>query len=828
MDTRWRSIREDGSEYPGSEHPAMISLKTGKKIENAIMGVFNPHYEEIRWIRINSIPQFLHGEKNPYQVYSTFEDITEQRKAEENINLFFNVTLDMLCIANFEGYFIRISPSWSETLGWTEDELLAKPYVEFIHPDDIETTLEIVKEIEKGKNVFDFENRYRCKDDSYRWFSWKTYMVADRGIVIGAARDITEKKKAEEELKRSEENFRKAVENSPLAMASAIGGKIDITNKMFTEKFGYTIQDLPTIDDWFDTVYPDPDYRHEVISDWNDRVKKASQGDGKIFPNEVTIQCKDGTKKEVEITATLMGGRVLASFYDITKRKEEEEALRYAKEAAETANRAKSEFLANMSHEIRTPLNAVIGFSELLTVMVEDEKQSNYLGSIKTAGRSLLTLINDILDLSKIEADMMEIHPGPVNLNIMFREIEQIFSAKIAEKGLFFNLKINEELPSALIIDEIRLRQVLLNLVGNAIKFTKEGYVALIVEKNIIKDDKSTFDIIISVEDTGIGIPEKDYDLIFDAFRQQADHDTKVFGGTGLGLSISKKLVEMMNGEITVMSKVDTGSNFIVVLKNVAVASVEPSVEKGVPFDYSGIAFHEARALVVDDVSSNRILVKELLTKSNLNVLEAENGQEALLVANEFMPDIIIMDLRMPIMDGFEALKNIRENPKLKEITVIALTASADRTDLEMLHERGFNGYLTKPVNISDLYKEISQYIPYTKIDKTRESLLNIREEINSLNYKEISNLSQLIHDLKSEVKPAIDALKGVIKMGTIKEVSNSIILLGENHNVHLLVGYGKELFKFADRYDIGKIKKALNNFYPILEKIISLENDDE
>jgi len=255
-------------------------------------------------------------------------------------------------------------------------------------------------------------------------------------------------------------------------------------------------------------------------------------------------------------------------------------ALQYALERAEqlaikaeAANRAKSEFLANMSHEIRTPMNAILGLSGLLDSLIADKKQKNYLETIKSSGMSLLTLINDILDLSKIEAGKMELHYEPVNPYSLFSEIKNIFSLSISRKGLKFVMDIASDIPESLLLDDVRLRQILFNLVGNAVKFTEKGQIKLSARKAADQDKEGMIDLIIAVEDTGIGIDPQSQEKIFEAFRQQDGQSTKRYGGTGLGLTISKRLVEMMGGTITVKSKVNKGTTFEITLPRVSIAA---------------------------------------------------------------------------------------------------------------------------------------------------------------------------------------------------------------------------------------------------------------
>ena len=250
--------------------------------------------------------------------------------------------------------------------------------------------------------------------------------------------------------------------------------------------------------------------------------------------------------------------------------------LKYAKIEADKANEAKSEFLANMSHEIRTPLNAVIGISELLSNTIKDKKQQNYMKTINNAGNSLLLIINDILDLSKIDSGKMELNYKPIKLHAIFKEIETIFMQEVQRKEIEFLVEIPNHIPEMILFDEIRIRQILLNLIGNAVKFTEKGYVKLsikVLPSN--KRDMRHVDLHLSIEDTGIGIPENEKERIFQAFTQISGQSIKKYGGTGLGLSITKKLVEMMNGKISLKSEVGKGSQFLVEFTNVQIVDVQ-------------------------------------------------------------------------------------------------------------------------------------------------------------------------------------------------------------------------------------------------------------
>ncbi|MCP4110967.1 MAG: transporter substrate-binding domain-containing protein [Desulfobacteraceae bacterium] len=585
--------------------------------------------------------------------------------------------------------------------------------------------------------------------------------------------ELEEHMLAEKELRKSRKRFKTLVSNIPGATYRCL------CDSHRTMKF---------ISDGIEDIcgYPSSDFLDNVVRTYAgiihpDDVKMVEDAvfDGirekKPFLTEYRIIHADGSVRHVYERGTgvfndqgelaFLDGAV----FDITERKLSEEALKKAKEEAESANRAKSEFLANMSHELRTPLNAVTGFSELLSSLVSDNKQKSYLEAIKTAGKSLLVLINDILDLSKIEAGKMEIIPEPVNLQIIFSEIEQIFKIKTEANNLEFIIDIDEDMPCTLILDETRLRQILLNLVGNAVNFTEKGYIR-VSAKNKYKTE-TRIDLTISVEDTGIGIPEQEQESIFDSFKQQYGQSSRTYGGTGLGLSISRRLTEMMNGRITVRSKVGTGSTFEITLRDVDVLSVSEVIATGYEsFDIENISFEKAKILVTDDVESNRNILSELLTRVNLDVLTAENGQEAVLMAREYQPDIIFMDIRMPVMNGLEAAKKLKNNPKTKDIPVIAITASSSSDEKAKVLGKGMDGYMAKPINMPALFEEISQYLSFYEKDKQNAA------HFTYLNYEDIERPDELAEALRNDILPSLESLQGVMIMDDIKEFAKKLL----------------------------------------------------
>lgn len=481
-----------------------------------------------------------------------------------------------------------------------------------------------------------------------------------------------------------------------------------------------------------------------------------------------------------------------------------------AKETAEIANRAKSEFLANMSHEIRTPLNAVIGFSELLSSLTVDAKQKSYVESIKIAGRSLLTLINDILDLSKLEANKLEIRHTPINLEILIQEVTQIFSLKAREKDLELTIHISKDLPAVIMLDEVRIRQILFNLISNAMKFTDKGFVRVKVKTWKFRKAKE-FSLIISVEDSGIGISKEHHKNIFESFKQSDGQDSKKYGGTGLGLTITKKLVEMMDGYIRVRSELNVGSKFSLILRNVSI-STDKAVNKDLAFfDFKEVRFEKATILVVDDVQSNRTLLKEWLAQMELSVIEAADGLKALNSAQRRVPDLILMDIRMPIMDGIEATEMIRKNPKTQNIPVIVLTASY--VDEESLANKRslFDGYVLKPFKPQELFFEISKFLKVKSQFQTKEEVLIERE----LDTKELEEIKTI---LKEEFYPRWEDINTVNEMDAIISFGQDLSKLGERYKIHKITEYGEKLIQLAETCDIRNLMITINQFPKLME----------
>ena len=378
------------------------------------------------------------------------------------------------------------------------------------------------------------------------------------------------------------------------------------------------------------------------------------------------------------------------------------------KQIAEDASRAKSEFLSNVNHEIRTPLHVVTGFTQLLARTETTEKQKKYIKSILSGSDSLMNIINDVLDLAKIEAGKLNIELVRFDLHEMLTDVEGMFSKLSAKKGLSFQLLISKNTPRIIITDKNRLKQVLLNLLSNAVKFTTTGGIKLLVDSSSTKTPHRT-DLSFSVEDSGIGIPEEYHHKIFNQFEQQDGQDSRKFGGTGLGLAICLKLAQLLNGKIAFSSKPELGSVFTLKLYGVEMFDVLPETNNHT--EETQQRLNATKILIVDDMQANRELVMNFLEDQPVELSEAENGRQAIEQARKHKPDLILMDIKMPEMDGIEATRIIKDDEELKVIPVVAITASSLQEDNTQLKKTLFDDYLTKPIKIAKLLKVLSYYL---------------------------------------------------------------------------------------------------------------------
>lgn len=511
---------------------------------------------------------------------------------------------------------------------------------------------------------------------------------------------------------------------------------------------------------------------------------------------------------------------------DVSKLKEYEKELLKSREEAVIANKHKSDFLASMSHEIRTPMNAIIGFSELLQNRLKNNKNLEYLNSIVTSGRNLLKIINDILDLSKIEANKFELQIDTADIRNVIFDIEQIFSIKVSQKGLLLRTKVDDKIPGWLLIDESRIRQILLNIVGNSVKFTSSGYIEIDVRADKIDTRKKQADISIDIIDSGIGIAEAELQKIFEAFHQPGDQKLKTYGGTGLGLTISKKLVEMMNGSISVESRLNHGTKFTVRLPGIGIPG-ESTLKRDIVANDSGKGynFRNARVLIVDDIEFNRRLIAELLKSYNLSVFEAGSGEEALALSNDMNPDMVLLDMKMPDMNGYECAQIMKQNSFGTKFPIVLISASTMKSDEASIFAC-FDEYMLKPVIKADLLRILKKFLPYDTVsdievfDKSGESTPFFDINNVEFNVRRDSNGMQLLYNLDNRFRVAKDILKETLMLSELQAFAFNIIEQGEKFAEDSIIFYGNDLLRYCDSLDFEKIMEYLGDYDTLIEKL--------
>jgi two-component system sensor histidine kinase EvgS len=616
--------------------------------------------------------------------------------------------------------------------------------------------------------------------------------------------------------KESENQMSMLIDNIPLnVIVSSFDGSVLRANAFALNTFNISAEDI---------------YKYNVLSFYantteRDEIIKIIKSEGKIDKRIVTFRRLD--KSEMNIMISIIPivyddkKALLSIMIDLTERIKIEEDLRDAKELADSANKSKSEFLANMSHEIRTPMNAIIGFTELLDEEVKEIRLKRYVKTIKSAGHTLLTLINDILDLSKIEAGKIEIHKHATNLYDLCEDVLSIFIMRVREKDIDLILDIDSNLPKSLLIDDIRLRQILVNLIGNSIKFTEKGFIKLIISACNVDEHLSKLDLEMIVEDTGMGIDKSQLENIFKSFEQQEGQDNRKFGGTGLGLSITKRLTEMMGGKILVESIKSKGSKFFLYFYNVDISSIQAldQKEEHEIIKAKNIRFEPAKILVVDDIEDNLELIAKSFEYTSLTVITAVDGYDAIRQYRKENPDIILMDIRMPNMDGYEAARKIKE---LNEtIPIIALTASIMEDESECIKSKDFNAYLRKPILRDELFLELSYFLNYDKVE-TVDDDISIYSAF-ELNENAFLNRVKIIDEMQQSITPLYIKAKSSNNIAEIKVFTANIDILAQKYDIEILKQYVLKLNEATTSFDIAQIQVLLNEYTGIQKQFESL-----
>ncbi|MCT7984891.1 PAS domain S-box protein [Laspinema sp. A4] len=658
----------------------------------------------------------------------------ELRQSEERWQLALQGNNDGIWDWNLKTNEAFFSSRWKEILGYEDHELLnhSNTWVSRIHPHDGSWVMQAIKEHFYGQtSYFATEHRLRCKNDTYKWVLARgqaLWDVAGHPIrMVGSITDITDRKLAEEALAESERKYRDLVETSQEMIFSMNSqGYFTFVNQAVKEIYGYEPEDM--IGHHFSEFKPS-----EYKNNNPDQAAFDEIVAGHSLSQYETIDiAKDGRPIYLLINAisrqdaqgNLLGLTGTAS--DITQRKQAELALQQAKESADAASKAKGEFLSKMSHELRTPLNAILGFTQILN---RDNslkpQQQDYLGIISRAGEHLLTLINDVLEMSKIEAGRISLNETSFDLYRLLTSLEEMFKLKAESQGLQLMFERNFDVPQFIKTDESKLRQVFINLLGNAIKFTEQGGVIVRVttkspsfplngqlssNSNSHGEENQTY-LVCEIEDTGPGISPEEMDNLFDPFFQ-TETGRNSQSGTGLGLPISRQFVQLMGGEITVNSTVKKGTIFKFNLK-ISSAEGMSEITQQSSQRVIGLAANQPtyRILVVEDKWESRLLLVNLLSPVGFEVREATNGAEAVRISQSWQPHLIWMDMQMPVMDGYEATKQIKQANIGQIPVIIGLTASAFEENRIKVLEAGCDDFASKPFREPVIFEKMAEHL---------------------------------------------------------------------------------------------------------------------
>ncbi|EDX74669.1 PAS fold family [Coleofasciculus chthonoplastes PCC 7420] len=672
---------------------------------------------------------------------ATFSDITE-RKQTEQILADYNQTLatqvrertvelnEAQRLAHLGNWSFDVNSkkiSWSDEVfricgrDPSQSEPSYEQLLQQIHRDDVaQFQHDIEQAMTEGKS-YEHEQRIVRSDGSIRYVLAKGEAILNSsGQVVqlfGTVQDISERKLIEEQLRESEEKFRQLAENiQDVFFILSYTGEILYINPVYEQIWQRTCQSLyDNPRSWLDSVFPE-DYPSTVAA-----MERQLQ-DSTDFDQVYRITRPNGEIRWIRARSFPVPHQKTYRFVgiaeDITDRKQIELALTEAKDAAETANRAKSTFLANMSHELRTPLNAIMGFTQLMqrSSTFPADYQEN-LQIIYRSSEHLLTLINQVLDLSKIEAGRITLNQTVFDLYALLRDVENLFQIKARDKGLQLLFDYSDQVPQYVQTDAVKLRQVLINLLSNAFKFTQEGGISVKVSRGIDVGETPTANkpeeitLQFEIEDTGAGMAAEELESIFDAFIQSKtgkQHQE----GTGLGLSISRKFVQLMGGDLTVASQVDQGTVFRFEIRvKLADASQVPSQQlkrRIIALESNQPCY---RILIVDDQIDNRQLLIQLLNPLGFLLQEATNGKDAIAIWQNWQPHLIFMDMRMPIMDGYEATQQIKATTQGQATAIIAVTASSLDSQKAVILSMGCDGFISKPFRDGEIFDAIHQHL---------------------------------------------------------------------------------------------------------------------
>jgi PAS domain S-box-containing protein len=719
LDPAYAPVGPDGTPLPEAERPSVRAMRSGAPVRDVLLGVRRPDGARL-WLLVSAYP-LRDAAGRVTQVLQTFMDITARHEAEEALRrseqrwrTLFEAAPIGINTSDGQVRLTAVNDAYCALTGYTREELLRAEPLHVYPPEQREALL--------------VEFRRRFAEDvrepgEYTLLTrtGERRTILGRGTTVAGPEgqterlsfvvDITAHKQLEEALRQSEQTFRTVIEAAPISICVLNAyDRFEIVNDAYCALTGYAREELLAAE--VGDLHP-PEERAADLAQLHARFAADRRG-----PVEYTLRTKTGERRTLLASGATIRTpdgptRRLGFLVDITERKAAEEALRQANLELERANRAKSEFVATMSHEIRTPLNGVIGLTSLLQGTSLSSRQREYVSALQASGQGLLGLISDILDFSKIEAGQLTLERRPFDLRQLVGEVVGLFTAETQTKGLGLNAQVDPTVPVLLVGDAWRLRQVLLNLVGNALKFTERGAVGI----SVSLEEESAQDVLLRVEvrDTGIGIAPETQATMFEPFVQADAATTRRYGGTGLGLTIAKRLVEAMGGEIGVESTPGRGSTFWFTARLTpgGAQAAKPVTES------TGAApvVQRGRILVAEDNPINRLVAVGLLEDLGYEVHTADNGRQAVEAVQRGGDhyDLVLMDLHMPELDGFAATAAIRareaEDGRESHLPIVALTADALAGDAEKSRAAGMDDHLSKPITSERLAAVVERWL---------------------------------------------------------------------------------------------------------------------
>ena len=743
--------------------------------------------------------------------------------------LFENGPVVIIKYMNQEGYPVEyVSSNIKDLTGHSQSSLIRGDlnYSDLIDRQDFLRFYNEIEAIKHTNSEYVGHEPYRLqsKDDQAIWVSDYTRIIRndENNIVYftGYLLNITALKFIEEALRDSKQKLSQLFKQTPLAIIEwNLEMKVINWNVAAEKIFGFKKHEM---------IGKNP--LSSIFSNiqFNDgmnlfrQIMHESQSSGVVTENitkdNETIFCQWFNTQITDGDNNIIGYSSMVQ--NITEKIKAEKNLKIAKQQAEAANHAKSIFLANISHEIRTPMNSILGYADILASKLKIDKHKEYIKIIVNSGKMLLALINDLLDLARIESGKMILEYHPFKLQVIIREIQDLFQNWINQKGIQMIVDIQIPDNVHLYLDETRIKQMIVNLVSNAIKFTSAGHIKITALTELDEDNKH-LNLFISVEDTGRGIEQSNLQLIFEAFAQEGWQSHKEFGGTGLGLSITKRLLDIMNGTISVSSEPKKGSTFTIQIPDIKFEIKNESILPGTEPVFSIQELQQLKVMTIligDDNGDDRALLKELFQPLANIIIEAANGSEVVNLAFKDKPDLVFLDIKMPQVDGNEAIKQLKANPETREIDIVIVSAihpdEINKTTSSMAVAT-----LSKPVDKNEIINTIKKILLKNSTSGTNFSTNN--ENIYPDNIHEIVEMIE-----KENIKHLIKNLQSLIDFDQINYLIEKISNIGNQCNYFIFAEISEKLKIENSKYNVREINTLLNKLILLIENIESKKDE--